>query len=122
MKPATFAPFYGCLYPCLCDIAQKHGYAMALHGSMQRDLDLVAIPWTEQATDAETLVAAIIAHIGLLSFKERIMRDGIPAADVDAIVEADGGPDPRNKPHGRRAWSLHLDLGAYIDLSVMPRM
>jgi len=35
--------------------------------------------------------------------------------------------DPRGveglKPHGRRCWTLHLKawVGAYIDLSVMPR-
>ena len=29
----------------LCDVAREMGYALALHGSMNRDMDLIAVPW-----------------------------------------------------------------------------
>ena len=67
---------------------------------MQRDLDLVAVPWIEQATDADTVVAAIEAACSGY-------RTGATAT-------------PEDKPHGRRAWLILLDGGCYIDLGVMP--
>jgi len=30
------------------------GYAIAPHGSLARDLDVIAVPWTEDAVSAET--------------------------------------------------------------------
>ena len=103
MKTPTLAPTYACIYPGLAEIAQKHGYALAIHGSLQSDLDLVAIPWTDKAVDAETLINALMVVAAAYLPKGRPDRD------------------PEQKPHGRLAWSLHLEAGAYIDLSVMPR-
>lgn len=31
----------------LRDIAREHGYALSVHGSVARDIDIVAIPWVE---------------------------------------------------------------------------
>jgi len=45
--PAASAAFYAVVYPTLRDVAKLHGYALAIHGTMTRDFDLVAIPWTE---------------------------------------------------------------------------
>lgn len=74
------------------------GYALTLHGSLQRDLDAVAVPWTERATTADILIETICTAMGL-----RI------------------GPEPGTvKPHGRRVWTLMLDVWGFVDLSVMP--
>lgn len=87
------------------EIAREHGYAIAVHGSETRDLDLIAVPWTELASDPVTLIDAI----GL----------AIPAYLTESTAE--GEPWPRKKPHGRLCWSLHLGGGPYLDISVMPR-
>jgi len=87
-------------------VARGQGYALAVHGSLARDIDVVAIPWTEEAVDAPALVAAIVAEV------ERVNGHAY-MRDRDA--------NPTEKPHGRRAWSIHLGGGPYIDLSVMPR-
>lgn len=87
--------------------ARQVGYAITVHGSLQRDIDLVAVPWTDEAVSAGELAQIIFQTI------ERI--NGIAI-----VVEADK-PMPRQKPHGRLAWSFHLGGGPYIDLSVMPR-
>lgn len=88
-------------------VARAHGYALAVHGSLARDIDVVAIPWTAEAVEAEALVAALAAEVervnGHVYFRGR-------------------DPNPTEKPHGRRAWSIHLGGGPYIDLSVMPRL
>ena len=49
MKPANRAAVYAAaLYPDLAEIAREHGYALAVHGSLARDFDLIAVPWREK--------------------------------------------------------------------------
>lgn len=31
------------------EVARGCGYAIGLHGSMKRDVDLIAVPWTDEA-------------------------------------------------------------------------
>ena len=47
MKPPTFSPLYVVCFPALAEVARAHGYALMVHGTVARDLDLVACPWTE---------------------------------------------------------------------------
>jgi hypothetical protein len=75
-------------------IAMEHGYALPVHGSMRRDLDVVAVPWYVKYAAPEQLVEAIRAWVG---------------GHVTGPVQ---------RPHGRRCWSIHLGGGPYIDLSV----
>lgn len=98
MKPANFAPVYACLYPKLAEIARMHGYALAAHGSMARDFDLVCIPWIENPRE--------------------------PQAVVDAITEAFSIRqlgDPEVKLHNRLVYTIIVEFGeCFIDLSFMP--
>lgn len=96
------ANFYASCLGRIQQMAREHGYAACLHGSMQRDLDLVMVPWTEDATDVETLIAAMRSTFSI--FGEH------PPHEND-----------RPKPHGRRCWTVLLGGRAYIDISVMPR-
>lgn len=81
--------------------AQELGYAIAIHGSLLRDIDLIACPWTETAVDAETLKDAVVKVVnGFIPERQR---------------------EPSQKPHGRLVWTIHIGGGSYIDLSVMPR-
>ena len=129
MKPPTRAPFYATLYPGLCDIARKHGYALAIHGTVTADLDLIAVPWTPEAVPAEELRDALMRHIGALDF-EGLTRRQFPTNDdlVQQIVRNERAKNPERldatgaaiKPHGRRAWNLYLEHGCKVDLSIMP--
>ena len=86
--------------------ARELGYALGVHGSIKRDIDIIACPWTAEAVDAETLAEAMRGET------ERIIGFAVYGGD---------GPWPRNdKPHGRLCWTIHFN-GTYIDLSVMPR-
>ena len=89
--------------PAIRNAARGCGYAIAEHGSRQRDLDIVAIPWTDRAADAATLVREVAYH-GKLTCSD-------PGTDM---------------PHGRRAFVLRDPKRkpgdpVYVDLSVMPR-
>ena len=98
MKPANFAPVYCSLYPELAEIARKHGYAMAIHGTMARDFDLICIPWIDNPS--------------------------IPQAVIDEITVNYSTTNITNmqlKPHGRVAYSVVFGFGEFFaDLSFMP--
>jgi hypothetical protein len=108
MKPPTFAPAYVGLFPILAEVAQQHGYALAVHGSVSRDFDLVAIPWAKAVADAETLIRAIAAAMSYTMDT---------AITPDRLMEP---PYTEHKPHGRRSWAIPLDCGALLDVSVLP--
>jgi hypothetical protein len=111
VKSATMAPVFAHMYPKLCEAARGVGYALALHGTLGRDLDLVAIPWTEEAAAPEALLAAIEQESG--GYAAEYARTG----EGDEPIKM-----PRLKPHGRLGWLVFFKGGVgYIDLSVMPR-
>lgn len=89
--------------------ADSKGYAIGVHGSMARDIDLIACPWREGASSAEEVAEAIRAAAE-------------KANPLGVAFVAGHDPCPRAKPHGRLCWSFHLGGGPYIDLSVMPRL
>ena len=102
MKEPNRAPMYATMYRPLCDIAREHGYALAIHGSLMNDMDLIAVPWVEEPSPAIDLVDAIKERLGMCMFD---------VADKNNPVE---------KPHGRIAWNIYMDNGCKIDLSVLP--
>lgn len=85
--------------------ARGCGYALAIHGSLARDIDIIAIPWEQQADDPELLFERLL---GVLAGKfGRAARSG----------------DWVDKAHGRRAAMIYLPgMCPEIDFSVMPRM
>lgn len=103
----TTAPAYAWMLPSIVAIARANGYAIGIHGSISRDLDLIAAPWVEEA-----------AHPTMLA---RAVRDAVGGSFInpDLMPEAHF-PNPGPKPHGRLAFSIYLPGGFYIDLSVMP--
>lgn len=84
-------------------VAWAEGYALAMHGSFTRDLDLIALPWAAHACEPEHLIRRIKDKTGL-----------------EITVEPKAG----EKPHGRLVWTLvfkEFNDPRFIDLSVMPR-
>jgi hypothetical protein len=86
--------------------AHELGYALLVHGSLARDIDLVAVPWTTEAVSGEDLVRELEAKVREL--------------DVSPPEEVQPTAGPHEKPHGRRAWTIFVQ-GTYFDLSIMPR-
>lgn len=101
MKPATQAPVHCVLYSELAEIAREHGYALAVHGSLARDFDLVCIPWASSAEEPQRVVDAIVSTFAF---------------------EQNG--EPATREHGRLVYSL-LGRGGWcghLDVSFMPRV
>ena len=93
--PIMYANFYGILK----DVAEKHGYALTLHGSLSRDLDLVAIPWIQDAGDPKKMLKEMSKAIGSSS-----------------LIDVGGW---EKKPHGRIAYTINSGGGGYVDISVI---
>ena len=51
--------FYNSVLPAIREAAHEHGYAIGLHGSMRRDLDLIAVPWVAIHSTREELAKAV---------------------------------------------------------------
>lgn len=98
------------IMPAIKRNARKMGYAVAIHGSQLRDIDLVAIPWTDNALSAKSFVRYLYKVVALVNPKGRV------------FMSPSSGLKPSQKPNGRQAWSIHIGWHTYIDLSVMPRI
>lgn len=99
MKPATYGPLYAaCMYTDLAEIARAHGYALAVHGSLARDFDLICIPWIEAPSTHQQVIEAMCKRFSIKQVGE-----------------------PELKQHGRLAYTLAIMFGeCAIDLSFMP--
>ncbi len=87
--------------PTIIAIGRQHGYSIALHGSMKRDCDLIAVPWTFDAAPPQVLLDAL-----MLALDAKLIDD-------KGWVQ---------KPHGRQAITFRPNgWVTHIDLSVMPR-
>lgn len=51
--------FYACMLEDIRQCAMDCGWAVALHGSLASDIDIMAMPWTEEAIKFEELVNKI---------------------------------------------------------------
>lgn len=95
------AVFYTVLWPDFRRAALEKGWAVALHGSMASDMDMMAMPWTENARPVGELVQAL-------------------SDCIDGTIWKDNHFKPHyNKPHKRIVYTVSIFSDFYIDLSVM---
>lgn len=131
MKPCDWdsRPLYETLIGPLREVARRLGYALTVHGTLKRDIDLVAVPWATEAAPARTLMRALRAKTReLVGFAEPCRseaRSSNPKWFRDGLTGfARGFGRISAKPHGRKGWVFHLtpdQSGPYVDLAVMPR-
>jgi hypothetical protein len=89
--------------PAIRTAALFKGYAVAVHGTLKRDIDLIAVAWTDQASPADDLVHTI---------------KGAVAGVLGNCITLG---EPTKKPHGRIAVTLiHPGHVGEIDLSIIP--
>jgi len=80
-------------------IANENGYALAMHGSLVRDGDFLAMPWTDEAIDREVLIELIVD-------------------DLNGCIHSF-----EDKPHGRKAWTILFTSRAdQLDISIAAQL
>lgn len=85
-------------------IAWQYGYAVLMNGSFTRDLDLLLVPWTDQASRSISPQYLIQRICSTCQLREN-------------------GHPPTSKPHGRTAYTLLFnEFGdpRFIDISFIP--
>lgn len=107
-KPSLYAYYF---YE-LKELAKEFGYNLVLHGSLNRDLDLIAIPWVDEPKDDFLMIQAFEKHLtGIYSEqKEHYMFSILPANRKSYVINLNRG--------GK--WNNYLDEQYYIDISVTP--
>lgn len=100
---------YAQILPRIRATAKESGYAVAVHGTMSRDLDLLAVPWTKDAAEPAALVRTIADTVGGYVIGDRTDERGYIS------------DHPTEQPHGRLSWNICWGGKVFIDLSVMPR-
>lgn len=95
--------FYASMYEDIREIAFDLGWAVALHGSLKNDMDIMAMPWVESAVKFEALVSAIC---GLFEDNELAFQYSVAY---------------KSKPHGRVVATIPIWEDFYLDISTMKR-
>jgi hypothetical protein len=114
-KPVHVKPaFYAFTYHQLKDIAREFGYNLLLNGSMQRDLDLIAVPWVDEPKDEFEMIQAFAMAI-----------NGIKPLDLHTAMYS-------ILPGGRKSYVININRGGhfnmyldeqwYLDISITPRI
>lgn len=110
--PASLVCIYAQLLPRIRTRAKALGYAIAVHGTMTRDFDLLAVPWVDEARPAKELVDAIAQEVSGFVIGR--------SDDDEALKRGELSQEPTKQPHGRMSWNICWGGRAFIDLSVMP--
>lgn len=129
MKPIHAKPsLYAYYFMELKEVALQYGYNLVLHGSLNRDLDLVAIPWQEKVGSHDEMIEEMINIIG----GELMFANGVRRAFAKNIPESSEWPKYSVTHHGRMQYVVNLnrksqmkdgewsDPQYYLDISVMP--
>jgi len=97
LKP-NHAPIYCSMYPKLAKIAHQHGYAMAVHGSVASDFDLICVPWVDNPSPYNDVISEIMNTFAVKKIGELTLKN-----------------------HGRQVQTLSITGSCYLDLSFTPK-
>ena len=96
-RPAFYASMYEDIRKCAMD----SGWTVALHGSLASDMDILAMPWTNDAV----LFTKLICNISKLF-------DGNSMSELYSISY-------NEKPHGRIVATIPIWEDFYLDISTI---
>ena len=95
-KPIHAKPsYFAIMFEPIKVIALKYGYNMVIHGSLNRDFDLIAIPWQEELGDVNEMINEICLFVG-------------------GKVHVFDGKPYTEKPHGRIGYVIDIYRGGYV--------
>lgn len=110
VKPALYAMFY----EQLKQIAESYGYNLLIHGSLHRDLDLVAVPWIDKPKPEQEMIKDMQEYLTghTVTYDDgKVYFTILPGNRHSYIININRG----NK-HGE--WVRFEDKQYYLDISV----
>jgi len=111
-KPTQVKPgLYAIFYEHLKQIAKEYGYNLVLHGSMQRDLDLIAIPWSDRLRPDSEMIQEFEEYLtGKKHWNPHYTI--LPGQRKSYVISLN-----RGDKHGE--WVRFEDKEYYLDISVV---
>lgn len=94
------AAFYAAVWNDLRQAAMDCGWALGLHGSLNSDMDIMAMPWVENAVPADDMIENLIDIFGF---------SRPPHCEVDKT----------SKPNGRVVYTIPIFADFYLDINVI---
>jgi len=98
--PAMYVAYFGIIEK----LANQHGYALCIHGSVVRDFDIIAVPFDFK----------VKPHADLLSAIKKVVGIGVSSDKIFDIIG--------NEPHGRTCYTIECGGGGFFDISFTPTM
>ena len=115
MKPTKAKPgLYAMYYLHLKEIAEHYGYNLVIHGSLDRDLDLVAIPWVDNPRPEQDMIKDFQMHLtgmNVLSPSGNVQFTVLPGNRHSYVINL-------NRGDKKGEWVRFEDEQYYIDISV----
>jgi hypothetical protein len=115
-KPIKVKPgMYAIFFTQMKAIAEDYGYNLLINGSLDRDMDIVAVPWIDKPGDEQEMIKDFQRYLkGIVT----ITTDGtihytiLPANRHSYIIDLN-----RGDRHGE--WNRFEDEEFYLDISVI---
>lgn len=115
-KPIHAKPgLYALLYEELKLISKDYGYCLLLHGSMNRDLDLVAVPWVDNLRDEQEMIKDFQRYLlgkTEVDDKGRVPFTTLPGGRHSYVINL-------NRGNRNGDWVRFEDRQWYLDISVV---
>ena len=93
--------FYATILESLRKTCLDYGYALAVHGSCSRDMDLIAVAWTDSAIKPDLLIDEIQKCLFATIYNKDINKDGLL------------------RSHGRVTYTIAIQDDWFIDFTVI---
>jgi hypothetical protein len=116
-KPIKAKPgMYAIFYENLKQISKDFGYNLVIHGSLNRDLDLIAIPWVDNPRPEIQMIQAFDDYLRGLHHSDinYYSHSILPGGRNSYIINL-------NRGDKRGEWNQY-DAQYYLDISVTPLM
>jgi len=95
------AVFYACMWEDFRKSALDCGWALGLHGSLNSDMDIMAMPWIEEAKPIEEMIESL--ELCLTKPDEQIFKT---TKSID-------------KPNNRVVYTIHIFADFYLDINII---
>lgn len=92
------AIFYACMWDDLRQAALNKGWALALHGSLANDMDIMAMPWVDEAEPVWEMIFAL--------------KKCFDEPKEIHVTETD-------MPNNRRVFTLSIWSDFYLDINII---
>ena len=109
-KPGLYAMYF----LQLKEIAEQYGYNLVVHGSMARDLDLIAIPWVDKPRPEQEMIQDFQEYLtGTIITKPdgRVHYTVLPGGRHSYVIDV-------NRGDKNGEWHRFSDEQYYMDISV----